>query len=95
MPQTPDAATKAVADSKKLMESWKQGPLGTKSGHLGEQPKQHEFSKASYQAPRKQRLDESSTAKEPIGETSAGEINRTLNEKEEAGKQLDQMNIPH
>jgi len=31
----PEGAAKALADSKKLMEGWKKGPMGTKSGHLG------------------------------------------------------------
>ena len=31
----PEGAAKAIADSKKLMEGWKKGPMGTKSGHLG------------------------------------------------------------
>ena len=31
----PSGAAKAIAESKKVMEGWKSGPLGTKSGHLG------------------------------------------------------------
>ena len=30
----PSGAAKAIAESKKVMEGWKSGPLGTKSGHL-------------------------------------------------------------
>jgi hypothetical protein len=42
----PSGAAKAIAESKKVMEGWKSGPLGTKSGHL-EGPK----SKAPVAAP--------------------------------------------
>lgn len=86
----PEGAAKAIASAKAaLSEANKKFP----SAH--QTPVHSDAAKASYQLPRKQRLNETSAAKEPIGETSAGEINRTLNEKEEAGKQLDQMNIPH
>lgn len=53
----PEGAAKAIADSKKLMEGWKKGPMGTKSGHLNTAPAESQPSKTDYTHAREARKD--------------------------------------
>ena len=90
----PEGAAKAVADSKKLMEGWKSGPMGTKSGHLEDpKPQVHpDASKASYQLAsdaRKASGDHAPTTG-PAGNTSGQELHQA----EENAHQLNEALKP-
>jgi hypothetical protein len=83
----PEGAAKALAASKKLMEGWKGGSLGTKSGHLeGPKPPVHpDASKASYQLA----TDARKAAKEPSNIVPAGDTSgQELKQAEENANQL-------
>jgi hypothetical protein len=98
MPQDtagPQGAANALAASKKLMESWKQGPMGTKSGHLG-------TSKPSYTQARTQRAAASSAPPAPkpaappkefmgIRSDEGPELNNALQERQEANRELEKQ----
>lgn len=89
----PEGAAKAIAASKKLMEGWKGGPLGTKSGHLeGPKPPQvhSDAASASYQAARNARKAADEPSKiVPAGDTSGQELKQAeenANQLREAAK---------
>ena len=98
MPQDtagPEGAAKALADSKKLMEGWKKGPMGTKSGHLGAAtpPKpsyvdarnQRAATSAAPLAPTKPAAPPAAPPKEFLGVRSdeGPELNTALKERED------------
>jgi len=90
----PEGAAKAIGQSKKLMESWKQGPMGTKTGHLGAvspdlAPKAAQS--ASYSMVPKAKKEQ---GHEPIGGATAEAINIRRQQQAEAGKIAKEQGIP-